>query len=74
MEKYYQNEPNFNGVYSIKSLPEIKDLGQHELIGTDWIAFYGNGNNIIYFDSFAVEHILKEIKKIIGKKYHQKNS
>ena len=27
-----------------------------------------NGNNIIYFDSFAVEHIPKEIKKFIGNK------
>ena len=27
-----------------------------------------NGNNIIYFDSFGVEHILKEIKKFIGNK------
>ena len=25
-----------------------------------------NGNNIIYFDSFRVGHILKEIKKFIG--------
>ena len=27
-----------------------------------------NGNNVIYFDSFRVEHIPKEIKKIIGNK------
>ena len=25
-------------------------------------------NNVIYFDSFGVDHILKEIKKIIGNK------
>ena len=25
-----------------------------------------NGNNVIYFDSFGVDHIPKEIKKIIG--------
>ena len=29
---------------------------------------YVNGNNIIYFDNFGVEHIPKEIKKIIGNK------
>ena len=23
--KYYQNEPKFNGVYSINNLPKIKD-------------------------------------------------
>ena len=27
-----------------------------------------NSNNIIYFDSFGVEHILKEIKRLIGNK------
>ena len=27
-----------------------------------------NGINIIYSDSFGVEHILREIKKIIGSK------
>ena len=27
-----------------------------------------NCNNVIYFDSFGVDHILKEIKKIIGNK------
>ena len=29
---------------------------------------YVNDNNIIYFDNFGVEHIPKEIKKIIGNK------
>ena len=28
-----------------------------------------NGDNVTYFDSFRVEHIPKEIKKFIGKKY-----
>ena len=25
MQKYYQNEPKFNGVYSRNNLPKIKD-------------------------------------------------
>ena len=29
---------------------------------------YVNGNNIIYFDSFGVEHIPKEIKEFLGNK------
>ena len=37
-------------------------------IGTHCIAFYVNGNNIINFDSFGVDHIPKEIKKFIGNK------
>ena len=32
------------------------------------IDFYLNDNNIIYFDRFGIEHIPKEIKKIIRNK------
>ena len=67
IQKYYQNEPKFNGVYSINSLPEIKDgsylinFDEFKSTGTPWIVLYINGNNIKYFDSFEVEHIPKEI-------------
>ena len=33
---------------------------------------YVNYNNVTYFDSFGVEHIPKEILKLIGKKYYNK--
>ena len=74
IQKYYQKEPKSNGVYSRNNLTKIKDgayvinLDEFKSIGTHWIALYVNGNNIIYFDSFGVEHIPKEIKKFIGKK------
>ena len=32
------------------------------------MVLYVNGNSIIYFDSFGVEHIPKETKKFIGNK------
>ena len=32
------------------------------------MALYVNDNNVIYFDSFGVEHIPKEIRKFIGNK------
>ena len=73
-QKYYQNESKFRGVYSSNNLPKIKDtpyemnLDEYKSIGTHRIASYANGDNITYFDSFRVEHILKEIKKLIGKK------
>ena len=66
-----KNEPKFNGVYSRNSLPKIKDgvyvinLDEFKSIGTQWIALYANGNDIIYFDSFGVEHIPKDIRKFI---------
>ena len=37
-------------------------------IRTHWIALYVNGSNIMFFDSFGVEHIPKEIKNFIRNK------
>ena len=74
IQKYYQNQSKFNGVYSRNNLPKIKDgayvinLDEYKSIGTHWIALYVNGNNIIYFDSLGVEHIPEEIEKSIGNK------
>ena len=65
---YYQNYPKFNGVYPRNSLPKIKDktyvinLYEFKSVGSHWIALYVNGNNIIYFNSFGVEHIPKKLK------------
>ena len=32
------------------------------MTGTHWVALYVQNNEVIYFDSFGVEHIRKEIK------------
>ena len=46
----------------------MTNLNKHELIGTYWIGLYVNDNIVTQFDSFRVEHIQKEITKIIGNK------
>ena len=44
IQKYYQNEPRFNGVYSRDNLTEIKDgayvinLNEYSDIRTHWVA------------------------------------
>ena len=74
MQKYYKNEPRFNGVFSRNTLPKIKDrayainLDEYSNIGTHWVALHVNNNNVTYFDSFGVEHISKEIKGFIKNK------
>ena len=74
IQKYYENEPKFNGIYSRNNLTKIKggsyiiNLDEYESIGTPWIDLHVNDNNVIYFDSFEVEHIPKEIKKFIRNK------
>ena len=58
IQKYYQNEPRFNDVFSRDNLPKIKDgayainLDEYSYIGIHWIALYVLKNNVTYFDSF----------------------
>ena len=73
-QKYYQNEPRFNCVYSRDNLQKIKgeayvaNLDAYSDIGTHWIALYVKNNDVTYFDSFGVEHIPKESKTFIKNK------
>ena len=71
IQKYYQNEPRFNGVYSRNNLPKIRD-GVY-VINRNEYNEYVNGNIVTYFDSFRVEHIPNEIRKSIGIKNITKN-
>ena len=75
IQKYYENEPRFIGVFSRDNLPKkIKDgayvinLDEYADTGTHWIALFCKKNEIVYFNSFEVEHIPEEIKKFIGNK------
>ena len=51
IQKYYKNEPRFNGVYSRDNLPKIKDgpyvinFDEYSDIGTHWVALHNK--NII---------------------------
>ena len=69
--KYYQHKPRFNSVYSRNNLSKIKDgayvinLDEKKSVGTYWIVLFVN-DNVAYFDSFGVECIPKEIKKLIA--------
>ena len=65
IKEYYENNPRFTGAYSKNNLPKIIkngayviNLDEYEDIGTHWIALYVKNNEVIYFDSFGVEHIL----------------
>ena len=72
---YYKNEPKFNGVYSRNNLPKtikkgayVINLDEYENIGTHWIALFVKPKYAVYFDSFGVEYIPKEINKFISNK------
>ena len=75
IEKYYENEPRFNGVFSRDNMPiKIKDraylinLDEYTDVGTHWIALFCNRSKNIYFDSFGVEHIPEEITEFVRNK------
>ena len=55
IQKYYQNEARFNGVYFRDNIPDKMKDGAYVI-------------NLTYFESFGVEHIPKEIKTFIGNK------
>lgn len=72
-QRYQQNELKVKNVYSQNNLPDtakdglyLVNLGKYKSIRIYWIALYVNDNNNTYFGNFAVEHILKEIKKFTG--------
>ena len=75
IQKYYQNEPRFNGFYSRNNLPKkIKDgtyvinLDESADVGTHWIALFCNRSKIVYFNSFGVEQVPEEIKEFVRNK------
>ena len=75
IQKYYQNEPRFDGVYSRNNLPKkikygayIINLDEYADVSTHWIALFCSGSKIVYFDSFGDEHVPKEIKEFIKNK------
>ena len=73
ISEYYANEPRFNGVYSRNNLPNkfkkgayVINLDEYKNTGTHWVSLFVKANKVIYFDSFGIEHIPKEINKFIN--------
>ena len=79
IQKYYENEPRFNGVYSRNNHPEkikeinlvykpwyVINLDEYADVGTRSIASFCNRNEIVYFHSFGAEHVPEEIKEFFG--------
>ena len=85
IQKYYQNESRFNGIYYRDNLPErssskVKDgayiinLDEYSDIRSYWVASYILNNSVTYFDNFEVEDIPKEIKTFISNKNIKTNT
>ena len=79
ISEYYKNEPRFNGVYSRNKLPNkikkgayVINLDEYENTGTHWVSLFVKVNKFIYFYSFGIEHIPKEINKFINNNIESK--
>ena len=75
IQKYYQEQPRLNGVYSRNNLPKKNKYGAYVIkldeyadIRTHWIALFCSRSEIVYFNSFGVEHVPEEIKMFIRNK------
>ena len=71
MQKYYQNEPRFNGVYSSDNLPRIKEgayvinLDEYSDIATDQIALYVQNNDVPYLIVLEQNIFQKKLKQLL---------
>ena len=51
----------------------IINFDEYADAGTHWIALFCKRNEIVYFNSFGVEHVPEEIKEFIGSKNIKSN-
>ena len=72
MQKYYQNKPRFNGIYSRDNLPNktmdgayVLNLDEYSDIGSHWIVLYSLNSDVTYFNSFGVEIFQKKLKNLL---------
>ena len=60
-------------MYSRNNLPKtikkeayVINLDEYKNTGTHWVSLFVKTNEVIYFDSFGIEHIPNEIDKFTG--------
>ena len=62
----------FQEIICLKKLNDgayVINLDNYADVGTHWIAFFFcNKSEIVYFNSFGVEHVPEEIKEFVGNK------
>ena len=74
IQEYFKDEKKFNGVFSRNNLPKLKNgayvinLDHRKNTGTHWVVIFVKEDEVIYFDSFGVEYIPKEIMERIKNK------
>ena len=52
----------------------VINLDEYADVGTHWIALSCNRNEIVYLDSFGVEHVSEQIKEFIDRRFLNSSS
>ena len=72
IQKYYENEPRFNGAFSRDNLPKkIKDgayvinLDEHKDTGTHWIALFCKKMKLFILIVLVLNIFLKKLKNLL---------
>ena len=72
IQKYYENEPIFNGVYSKNNLPNkikdgayVKNLDEHKDTGTHWIALFCKKKKLFVLMVLELNIYLKKLKNLL---------
>ena len=80
IQKYYKNEPTFNGVFSRNTLPKkIKDgtyiinLDEYANVGTHWIALFCKKMKLFISIVLVLNIFLKKLKNLLKNSLEKKN-
>ena len=65
---YSQNDLSI----TVKNRSNVVNLDTHKQIRSHRIFLYVKDNSFTHFDRFCIEHIPKEAKTFVDKKYHNK--
>ena len=52
---------------------QVINFDEYADVGIHWIALYTSSDDVIYFDSFGVERVPKDIRHVIGNVIKDKN-
>ena len=72
IQKYYENEPRFNGVFSRDNLPKkikdeayVIDLDEYKDVGTHWIALFCKKMKLFISIVLVLNIFLKKLKSLL---------
>ena len=80
-QKYYQDEPRFNGIFSRNDLPKkaedgacVINLDEYAVVWTHWIALFFNRSKTFISIVLVLNMFLKKLHNLLGLKTSKQTS